>query len=117
MTYRARFLALAGALFAFALFPGFAEAQLRVARWNISNYNESDPASGRSAALKTAIFGSFAGHSMTPDVLMTQEFISQSATTNFLNILNADPGADERVGGSAVFERARHRQRVLLSQE
>jgi hypothetical protein len=65
-----------------------ASAQLRIAAWNISNYS-----GGRDADLKTAIYGSFQGRSMSPDVIMSQEFLSDAAATSFLTILNTAPGS------------------------
>lgn len=60
---------------------------LRVGIWNISNYS-----SGRVADIQTALFGSFQGRSMNPDVLLAQEIQSPTAATNFLNALNGAPG-------------------------
>ena len=63
---------------------------LRVVTWNISNY-----AGGRQVDLTTSIYGVFEGRSMDPDVLVVQEFISQSAVDTMLGILNnaqASPG-------------------------
>ncbi|MGB7161101.1 MAG: hypothetical protein WBD40_23780 [Tepidisphaeraceae bacterium] len=76
-----------GAAALFVVFPASAvNAQLRVATWNISNYTEDS--TDRSAALKTAVYGAFSGRSMSPDVFMTQEFTSQGAVNNFLDVLN-----------------------------
>ncbi|GAB4384495.1 MAG: hypothetical protein Kow0022_07190 [Phycisphaerales bacterium] len=61
---------------------------LRIASWNISNY-----AGGRQADLQTAIYGSFEGRSMSPDVLVCQEILSQSAADALLAILNSAPGS------------------------
>lgn len=67
---------------------GSASAQLRVVTWNISNYT-----GGRQADLSNALFGSFSGRSMNPDVIVTQEFISAPAVATFLAMLNAaQPG-------------------------
>ena len=79
---------------ALALFsPVVAHAQLRVATWNISNYGDTSPTAGRSAALQTAIYGSFQNRSMAPDVFLGQEFQSQAAVTNFVSVLNAAPNS------------------------
>ncbi|RMF81438.1 MAG: choice-of-anchor D domain-containing protein, partial [Planctomycetota bacterium] len=61
---------------------------LRVATWNITNYS-----SGRVAAFRTAIYDSYQGRSMAPDVLICQELLSQSGVNNFLNILNGAAGS------------------------
>lgn len=63
------------------------QAQLRVATWNITNYT-----SGRTAAFQTAIFSSFEGRSMNPDVLVVQEIKGTTGVNNFLNLLNSAPG-------------------------
>ncbi len=63
-------------------------AQLRVVTWNISNYS-----GGRDADLKNAIYGVHEGRSMSPDVVLAQEFLSQAAVNSFLNILNTAPGS------------------------
>lgn len=65
-----------------------ATAQLRVAVWNISNYG-----GGRDADLKTSIYGTFEGRSMSPDVIATQEFLSPGAVSTFVTILNTAPGS------------------------
>lgn len=59
---------------------------LRIATWNISNY-----AGGRQSDLQTAIYGSFDGRSMSPDVLVCQEILSLSAMNSLLGILNNAP--------------------------
>lgn len=76
-----RLLTLAGLVMA-----ALAAPQLRVATWNLSNYT-----GGRHADLTTAIFGSFEGRKMQPDVIATQEFSSQAAQDSFLAMLNAGP--------------------------
>ncbi len=79
--------ALAGVV-SIGMLAGTAAAQLRVATWNISNY-----AGGRASDLQTAIYASFEGRSMRPDVIVTQEFLSTSARDAFLQILNTAPGS------------------------
>jgi hypothetical protein len=61
--------------------------QLRVAEWNVTNYS-----SGRVADFQTSIYGQFQGRSMSPDILICQEFLSAAGVTNFLNILNTASG-------------------------
>src|SRR5688572_1717042 len=81
---------------ALALFsPAIAHAQLRVATWNISNYGDTTQTGtgNRSAALKAAIYGTFENRSMAPDVFMTQEFLSDAASLNFVNVLNSAPNS------------------------
>jgi len=65
-----------------------ASAQLRVATWNVSNYS-----GGRTADIQTAVYASYQGRSMSPDVLLGQEFVSAAAVAAFLNILNSAPGS------------------------
>lgn len=65
-----------------------ATAQLRVATWNVSNYT-----GGRAAEMQTAIYGSFQGRSMSPDVLIGQEFETATSVSTYLSILNTAPGS------------------------
>ncbi|MGP1347992.1 MAG: hypothetical protein ACTS3F_15155 [Phycisphaerales bacterium] len=55
--------------------------------WNVTNYS-----SGRIDAFGTSIYAEFEGRSMSPDVFVGQEFLSQSGVNNFLAILNSAPG-------------------------
>lgn len=68
------------------LLAALGSTQLRVATWNVSNYT-----GGRESDLNTAIFSSFQGRSMRPDIIVTQEFTSQAAQNSFLAMLNAGP--------------------------
>lgn len=68
------------------LLAALGSTQLRVATWNVSNYS-----GGRESDLSTAIFSTFQGRSMRPDIIVTQEFTSQSAQNSFLAMLNAGP--------------------------
>ena len=63
-----------------------ASAQLRVTEWNVTNYS-----SGRVNAFQTAFYDRFQGRSMSPDVVVGQEFLSNSGVQNFLAILNTAP--------------------------
>ncbi|MBX3351294.1 MAG: hypothetical protein KF684_00010 [Phycisphaeraceae bacterium] len=63
-------------------------AQLRVAAWNISNYS-----GGRVAAIHASVYGEFEGRSMAPDVFLLQEFLSESALSQFVAALNGAPGS------------------------
>jgi len=65
-----------------------ASAQLRLAEWNVTNYS-----GGRDAEFKSAIYGIYSGRSMSPDVFMGTEFLSQAGVNNFLTILNTAPGS------------------------
>lgn len=62
-------------------------AQLRVVTWNVTNYS-----SGRVDAFQTSFYGEFEGRSMSPDVVVGQEFLSQTGVNNFLSLLNTAPG-------------------------
>lgn len=68
-----------------------AEAQLRAATWNVTNYE-----SGRTNAFRAAIFNEFQGRSFNPDVLVLQELRGSTGLTNFLNILNTTPGQENQ---------------------
>jgi len=65
-----------------------AHAQLRVVSWNITNYS-----GGRTAAFQTAIFDSFNGLSMQPDVITVQEVLSSGGHGAFLTLLNSSPNS------------------------
>ncbi|MCC6283869.1 MAG: hypothetical protein IT439_01000 [Phycisphaerales bacterium] len=71
-----------------AALAGGANAQLRVATWNISFYG-----GGRGSDIRTAVYGVFEGRSLAPDVLLGQEFLSQAAVNDFLLLLNSAPGS------------------------
>lgn len=73
---------------ALALSMASGQAQLRVVTWNISNYNGS-----RMPAIRTAVYGQFEGRSMAPDIVITQEFLSQAAVNDFRTALNTATGS------------------------
>lgn len=75
-------------ILALAALCGSASAQLRVATWNISFYS-----GGREADFKTAVYSSFQGRSMSPDILMVNEVASDSAASTLLTYLNTAPGS------------------------
>jgi hypothetical protein len=75
-----------------------ASAQLRVATWNVSTYT-----SGRTAEMQTAVYGVFQGRSMSPDVLIGQEYVSAAAVTVYLSILNTAPGSPGDWGAAPFF--------------
>jgi len=62
--------------------------QVRIATWNVSNY-----AGGRAADIQNAVYGSFEGRSMSPDVILGQEFRSSAAVGEFVNALNSATGS------------------------
>jgi endonuclease/exonuclease/phosphatase family metal-dependent hydrolase len=66
-----------------------AHAQLRVATWNLTNFNGED--ANRNAALRTALFAEYEGRSLRPDVLVVQEVTGFLAAGRLPGILNADP--------------------------
>ena len=78
------------ALFFAAFAATTASGQLRIVEWNVSDYQ-----SGRTAAFQTAIYAVNPdnGLSMTPDVIIGQEFLSASAVVNFRNLLNLAPNS------------------------
>jgi hypothetical protein len=65
-----------------------ANAQLRVVAWNITNYS-----GGRTADIQTSVYGVFQSRSMAPDLIMTQEFVSQAGVNGFLIALNTAAGS------------------------
>lgn len=85
-------LARSAAAFAAALFvaSSAAHAQMRVANWNVTNYTG---ASSRDTAFQTAIYGTYEGRSMRPDVLIGEEFVSEGAVEHFRTLLNTAPGS------------------------
>jgi hypothetical protein len=86
---RGRGAVVAGTLLALIV-AGPAPGQLRVACWNVTNYS-----SGRITPFQTAFYAvnSANGLSMSPDVVVGQEFLSQAGVDNFLWILNNAPGS------------------------
>ncbi|MFI4915923.1 MAG: GC-type dockerin domain-anchored protein [Phycisphaerales bacterium JB060] len=64
-------------------------AQLRVATWNLTNFNGTD--ADRNAAMRTALFDAFEGRSLRPDVLVVQEVTGEASALRLPGILNADP--------------------------
>ncbi len=92
----ARVLVLAG--LATGALAGSAQAQLRIVNWNVTNYNTTT-FGGRDPDFQTAIYGvvpaglPLAGKSMSPDIIVGEEFISLAATQHFRNILNSAPGS------------------------
>jgi hypothetical protein len=85
-----------------------AEAQLRIATWNVTNYSVSGspPTSTRDGDFKTAIYGVYQGRSMSPDVFVGQEFINASSVTAFRNLLNTAPGSPGDWASAPFFDGA-----------
>jgi hypothetical protein len=83
-------------------FAAAAQAQLRVATWNISNYT-----GGKVADIQTAVYDVYAGRLFAPDIILAQEIQSSSAAATFRNALNSaagSPGDWEYVYVSGTFE-------------
>ena len=74
--------------FLLALLPASLRADIRVVTWNISDYDGNNVSA---ADIRNALFGTFQGRSMNPDLIIVQEFKSQTAVTKFLQALNTDP--------------------------
>ncbi|MEO1279545.1 MAG: endonuclease/exonuclease/phosphatase family protein, partial [Planctomycetota bacterium] len=70
-----------------------AMAQLRVATWNLTNFNGTD--SARNDAVRTSLFDEFEGRSLRPDILVLQEVNGTAAANRLPSILNADPRGGE----------------------
>ncbi|MCX5691730.1 MAG: hypothetical protein NTV94_18385 [Planctomycetota bacterium] len=77
------------ALFLLAGAAASSHAQLRVAAWNISHWDGAD----RIADVQTAVYGTFSGRSMSPDVIIAQEFASAASLTTFVSALNTASGS------------------------
>lgn len=60
---------------------------LRIATWNVSDYRGTNVAD-----VTNAVYGSFNGRSMSPDVILAQEIQSATAATAFVAALNASVG-------------------------
>lgn len=70
------------------LVAAVASAQLRVATWNMSNYS-----GGRTADIQTTVYGVYQERSLTPDIIICQEFLTAPAVTALTSILNSAPGS------------------------
>lgn len=75
-----------------------ATAQLRIATWNLTNYQGQ---ADRDAAIQTAVFGVYQGRSMSPDVILLQEFTNAAALSRFVSLMNAVTGPN--TWGAATF--------------
>ncbi|MBC8139356.1 MAG: hypothetical protein H8F28_26060, partial [Fibrella sp.] len=59
---------------------------LRLATWNVTNYAG---AGSRDSDFQNAFYGTFQGRTFAPDILLGQEFTSQTAVNSFVNLLNS----------------------------
>ncbi|MFZ4573911.1 MAG: lamin tail domain-containing protein [Phycisphaerales bacterium] len=64
---------------------------LRICTWNTTQY--SGASATRDPAFKTALYGSFGGRSLAPDVLCAQEYSNQGSIDAFLVVLNTASGS------------------------
>ena len=71
---------------------------LRVATWNITNYN-----GGNATHVQNVVYGEFNGNSLSPDVILLQEFSNVGAQNAFLNALNSAPGSPGDWAGGQFF--------------
>ena len=71
---------------------------LRIAAWNITNYN-----GGNASTIQTVVYDTFNGASLDADVFLLQEFFSQSALNSFVNALNSAPGSPGDWTGATFF--------------
>lgn len=65
--------------------------QIRIGTWNVSQFTGND----RIADIRTTVYGSFQGRSMSPDVLFAQEIQSPTAASAFVNALNGAGGPSD----------------------
>ena len=75
--------------------------ELRVVTWNITNYS-----SGRVSQIQSSVYGVFEGRSLAPDVILGQEFLSQTGVNNFLAIINSAPGSPSDWAAAAFINGA-----------
>ncbi|MCS6776045.1 MAG: dockerin type I domain-containing protein [Chloroherpetonaceae bacterium] len=68
--------------------PLTVRAQLRIVTWNISKYN-----GGKQSDIQTAVYATFNGRSLAPDIIICQEFMSSTAVNDFRVALNTAPGS------------------------
>ncbi|MFG0282835.1 MAG: GC-type dockerin domain-anchored protein [Phycisphaerales bacterium JB039] len=99
------------AVFSVVYLPDVALGQLRIATWNVTSYS-----GGRDGPIATAVYGSFEGRSMAPDVLVVQEIVGGGAEA-LATILNdapdspgdwrAAPGAGTAGDGAVLYRTTR----------
>lgn len=71
-----------------ALVASAGAQQARIVTWNISDYT-----GGRTADIQNAVYGTFGGRSMSPDIILAQEIQSASAADAFKSALNTAGGS------------------------
>lgn len=76
------------AISAFLACSACASAQLRVATWNISQYDGTT----RTADIQRALYGTFNSTRFAPDVICVQEVVSASALNTLRTVFNTAPG-------------------------
>ena len=72
---------------------------LRIAAWNVTNYT-----GGNASNVQNAVYGQFNGESMDPDVILLQEFSSQSALNSFVSHLNNAAGSPGDWAAAPLFD-------------
>lgn len=73
--------------------PALALSQLRVCEWNVTNYSATGNGTWRDPSFQTALFDSFNGRSLKPDILVCEEFKDAAGQLRFLNLLNTAIGS------------------------
>ncbi|HRJ26764.1 MAG TPA: hypothetical protein PLO61_04545 [Fimbriimonadaceae bacterium] len=68
---------------------GVAWSQVRVATFNVTNYDGAD----RLNEFRTIFYSSFQGRQLAPDVVLVQEVLSQTAVNAFRTMLNGATGS------------------------
>ena len=89
-------------LVVFGALSSFGLAQLRVATWNVTNFGASE-STARKTAFQTAIFSSYQGRSMNPDILVAQELQGSGGVSAFLAMLNSAPGQSGQWAAATPF--------------
>ncbi len=72
---------------------GSANAQLRVAAWNITNWGVTSLPNARATAFQTSFYGNFMGRSMSPDIVMLSEVQTAAGLNTFVQLMNQAPGS------------------------
>src|ERR1700752_431102 len=83
------------AIAAIATLAGSAHAQIRVATWNITEWNITtySPSNLRIQGFQGALFGTFQTRSVKPDLMVLQEGESQAAPDVFVTLMTLAPGS------------------------
>ena len=73
---------------------GLAAGQVRVAAWNVTNYDTSSSTTSRTADFQTALFATAPnGLRFVPDVLIVNEMVGTTGAAAFLTMLNGGAGS------------------------